>query len=285
MAPFEAQIEEISEMIESINIHVEDGTLSEVQHQIQEQISIHMEMIEDVHVDMAPYLEQIESIQHEMGDLHEHMAEIHVNMEPFQEHMAKIQIEMEPFQEQMEMIHLEIQPFEEEMELLGDRLEKAIDNEVASALRSELGAVTAPGTDFHEAAARITEDANIHIHDDVIRIKASPTDTRDILVDLFSEQRIGTQEAFDRAIDNAVAGLTPMVIAGRLRTQFYSNTNAPASCRGVSFECRESGGSNLAGCAIKFGSRILYWPPVETQTSRKDDSTSFLLAVVSLRVL
>ena len=212
MAPFEAQMEEFEEHMQNITIHIEDGTLSEIGEQIEAQVSIHMEMIEDIQVDMEPFLEQMEVIHIEMEGLHEQMADIHIDMEPFNEHMAKIQIEMEPFHEQMEQFHIHMEPFEEEMELLGDRLENALRNEVAAALRSELGAVTAPGTDFSEAASRIVEDANIHINDDVIRIKAPRSDTRDILIDLFSEERIGTQDVFDQAIENAVAGLTPMVI-------------------------------------------------------------------------
>ena len=98
------------------------------------------------------------------------------------------------------------------MELLGDRLEKAIQGEVVSYLRSELGAVTSPGAPFDEAAARIVDDSHINVHDDTLKIKGDQDEIREILTDLLLPHRIGTQEVFDQAIDNAATGLSPMVI-------------------------------------------------------------------------
>ena len=103
-------------------------------------------------------------------------------------------------------------PSTKEMELLGDRLEHAIQGEVVSYLRSELGAVTSPGAPFDEAAARIVDDSHINVHDDTLKIKGDQDEIREILTDLLLPHRIGTQETFDQAIDNAATGLSPMVI-------------------------------------------------------------------------
>jgi len=212
MAPFHAQMEAMEEQLQNLEIHVEDGTLDEVQRQIHEQIEAHMELFEEIHVDMEPFLEQIEAIHVEMEDLHVEMADIHIDMEPFHEQMEQFHIEMEPFHEKMEQFHREMGPFHEEMELLGDRLEEAITGEVAAYLRDELGAVTSPEADFHDAAARIVDDANINVHDDVVRVDAPRGNTRDILIDLYGPQRIGIQETFDEAVERAVNGLSPLRI-------------------------------------------------------------------------
>jgi hypothetical protein len=148
----------------------------------------------------------------EMEDLHVEMANIHVDMEPFHEQMKQIHIELEPFHEQMEQFHRELEPFHEKMELLGARLEEAIAAEVAAFLRDELGAVTSPEADFHDAAARIVEDASINVDDNVVRVDASRANTRDILTDLYGPQRIGMQEAFDEAVERAVDGLSDLRI-------------------------------------------------------------------------
>jgi beta-lactamase regulating signal transducer with metallopeptidase domain/archaellum component FlaC len=212
MAPFHAQMEAMGEQLQNLEIHIEDGTLQDVQRQIHEQIEVHMELIEDIHVDMEPFLEQIEAIHVEMEDLHVEMANIHVDMEPFHEQMEQFHIDMEPFHEQMEQFHRELEPFHEEMELLGARLEEAIAAEVAAFLRDELGAVTSPEADFHDAAARIVDDASINVRDNVVRVDAPRGNTRDILNDLYGPQRIGMQKAFDEAVERAVDGLSDLRI-------------------------------------------------------------------------
>jgi beta-lactamase regulating signal transducer with metallopeptidase domain len=212
MEPFHAQMEAMEEQLQNLEIHIEDGTLDEVQRQIHEQIEAHMELIEDIHVDMEPFLEQIEAIHVAMEDLHVEMADIHIDLEPFHFQMEQFQIEMEPFHEKMEQFHREMQPFHEEMELLGNRLEKALEDEIAAYLRTELGAVTSPEADFHDAAARIVEDADINVDDGVVRVSASRGNTRDILTDLYGPQRIGLQEAFDEAVERAVDGMSPLRI-------------------------------------------------------------------------
>jgi len=119
---------------------------------------------------------------------------------------------MEPFHEQMGQIHIEMEPFHEEMELLGDRMERALQGEVIAVLQTELGPVIAPGTPLDEAAALIAEDASINIDDDTLKFRASRERTRDVLTDLLSDHRVGTQKNFDEAIDSAVAALSPLVI-------------------------------------------------------------------------
>ncbi len=45
-----------------------------------------------------------------------------------------------------------------------------------------------------------------------MKIKGDQDEIREILTDLLLPHRIGTQEFFDQAIDNAATGLSPMVI-------------------------------------------------------------------------
>jgi beta-lactamase regulating signal transducer with metallopeptidase domain len=212
MEPYHEQMEALEEQLKSIELHIEDGTIEEVERQIHEQMQAHMEGIEKVQIEMEPFLKQMEAIHVEMEDFYEQMAEIQIDMEPFHEQMAKIQIDMEPFEKEMEKIHVEMEPFHKEMELLGKRMEKAIQGEVIAVLQAELGPVLAPGTPLDEAATLITEDANINIDDDTLKFRASKRRTREVLTDLLSDHRVGTQKAFDEAIDNAVAALSPLVI-------------------------------------------------------------------------
>ncbi len=119
---------------------------------------------------------------------------------------------MEPFQKEMERLHEEMEPFHEAMEGLGERIEAAIANDVAAVLRSHLGSVTGPGAPFAEAAARIIDDANIHINDDLLELNASRREVREILTDLFSPLRVGTQDAFDDALESAVDDVSDLEI-------------------------------------------------------------------------
>jgi len=116
------------------------------------------------------------------------------------------------FEKEMERIHIEMEPFHEEMEILGNRMEKALQGEVIAVLQAELGSVIAPGTPLDEAAALIAEDASININDNTLKFRASKRRTREVLTDLLSDHRVGTQKAFDEAIDSAVAALSPLVI-------------------------------------------------------------------------
>ena len=212
MEPYHEQMEALEEQLHSIELHIEDGTFDEVQRQIHAQMEIHTEGLEKIHIEMEPFMEQMEAIHIEMGDLHEQMADIHIEMEPIHAKMEKIHIDLEPFHEQMERFHVEMEPFHEEMELLGERMERAIQGEVIAVLQSELGPVIAPGTPLDEAAALIAEDASINIDDDTLKFRASRGRTRDVLTDLLSDHRVGTQKNFDEAIDSAVAALSPLVI-------------------------------------------------------------------------
>jgi beta-lactamase regulating signal transducer with metallopeptidase domain/archaellum component FlaC len=212
MEPLHDHLAELEDELKDLELHIEDGTLEEVERQIHFQVQAHMEKMEQIQMNMEPFHEQMEKIHQEMEPLYKEMQEIHVDMEPIHAQMEKIHIDMEPFQEQMEKIHEQLEPFHEEMEALHDRLDAAIRDEIEIYLREQLGAVTAPGTDFSEAAAKIAEDSRIHINDDVVEIKARANNSRAILEDLFGPQRVGTKNAFRQAIDDTVAGLSPLRI-------------------------------------------------------------------------
>jgi beta-lactamase regulating signal transducer with metallopeptidase domain/archaellum component FlaC len=212
MEPMLAQIEALEGELGSVRIHVEDGTLAEVQQQIQVQIEAHMAKIEEIHIDMEPLHEQIEAIHEQLAPLHEQIEAIHIDMEPMHEQIEAIHLEMEPIHERIEEMHLEMEPIHEELERLGDRLEDALRGEVATVLREHLGAVTGPNAPFTEAAARILEDADVHVDDGTVRVQASRTEACQILADLLGPLRIGGQSAFDEALEGAATALSPLLI-------------------------------------------------------------------------
>ncbi len=212
MEPMLAQIEALEGELGSVRIHVEDGTLAEVQQQIQEQIEAHMATIEKIHIDMEPIHEQIAAIHEQLEPLHEQMAKIHIDMEPMQQEIERIHSEMEPIHERIEEMHLEMEPIHEELGRLGERLEDALRGEVATVLREHLDAVTGPNAPFTEAAARILEDAEVHVDDGTVEVMASRTEARQILADLLGPLRIGGQSAFDEALEGAATALSPLVL-------------------------------------------------------------------------
>jgi hypothetical protein len=133
-------------------------------------------------------------------------------MEPVHEQLENLHLDMEPIHEQMEAVQKAMEPLHEELEALGDRFERAVGHEIESVLREHLGPVTAPGAPIDEAAARIAADANINVDDDVVRVRASRSEAQQILTDLLSPHRVGTQEAFSTAVTSAADALSPLVI-------------------------------------------------------------------------
>ena len=198
MAPTEAQMEAIERRLEGLELHIDDGTLQEIERQIHEQLEPLQEELERLHESMGPQLEQIEAIHREMEPMHRQLEAVHEQLEPQHQELEKIHATMEPFHEQLESIHREMEPIHEEMERLGQQLEAALGEEVAAVLREHLASVTDPQAPFDEAAARILEDAHIHVNGDVVRVSASPREAREILTDLLGPHRIGSQESLRR---------------------------------------------------------------------------------------
>ena len=212
MEPMHEQIEAMHESFESIQLHIEDGTLEQIQEQIHAQIEAHHADLESIHIDMEPYHAQIEALHEQLEPLHEQIEALHLKALPSHEAMERIHAEMEPYQEEMERLHEKMEPFHAEMEMTGDRIKTAIANDVAAVIRSHMGPVTGPGAPFAEAAARMIDDANIHINDDLLELNASRRETREILTDLFNPLRVGTQDAFDDALKAAVDEVSDLEI-------------------------------------------------------------------------
>jgi beta-lactamase regulating signal transducer with metallopeptidase domain/archaellum component FlaC len=212
MEPVHAQLEALHEVFENMELHVEDGTAEQIREQIHAQMEAHQEQLESVQINMEPFHAQMEALQAQLEPLEQEIEAIHLEAMPQQEMMERIQTEMEPFQEKMGRLQKEMEPFQEEMELIGDRIEAAIANDVAAVLRTHLGPVTSPDATFAEAAARIIDDANIHINDDLLELNASRREVREILSDLFTPSRIGTRDAFDDALEAAVDEVSDLEI-------------------------------------------------------------------------
>ncbi len=212
MEPMHEQLEAMHEAMESTEFHIDDGTLEEIQEQIHAQMEAHHAQLESVHIDMEPIHLQLEELHAQLEPLQLQMEEIHLESIPSHEEMDRIQAEMEPFHREMEELQMEMEPFEEEMERADERIQSALISDVAAVLRQHLGPVTGPDAPFTEAAARIVDDANIHIHNGVLEINASRREAREILTDLFTPVRIGTQDAFDDALSNAVDEVSDLEI-------------------------------------------------------------------------
>jgi chromosome segregation ATPase len=172
----------------------------------------HRTTIEKIHIDMEPIHEQIAAIHEQLEPLHEQIARIHIDMEPMHEEIERLHREMEPIHERIAAMHLEMEPIHEELGRLGVRLNDALLGEVVTVLREHLAAVTGPNAPFTEAAARILEDAEVHVDDGTVRVRASRSETRQILVDLLTPHLIGDQSAFEAAIDDASDTVSPLVI-------------------------------------------------------------------------
>ena len=174
--------------------------------------SLHLEL-ESVHVDLSLYREQLERIHEQLEPLHgriarlteEQTARIHERMERSHELMARQH-------ERMERLQRDLEPLHREMERLGDRLQEALQGDVAAALRSHLGPVTGPDAPFAEAAARLLDDASIRLHGDLLEVDVSRREAREILGDLFSPVQVGTEENFDAALESAVDELSDLEI-------------------------------------------------------------------------
>jgi beta-lactamase regulating signal transducer with metallopeptidase domain len=212
MEPFHEQMEVVHEALEGMTFHIDDGTLKEVQRQIREQMEAHRVELESIHFDLTPYHEQIEALHAQLEPMRDRIAEltaeeharIRDQMEKNEALMAIEREQMEKVHDEMERIHEEIEPLHEEMERMADRIERALVNDVAAVIRSHLGPVTSPEAEFGEAARRLVEEADIHIDDDVLELDVSRREARQILGDLFKALRIGSEEAFDDALDRAV---------------------------------------------------------------------------------
>jgi len=220
MEPIHEQMEAMHEALETMTFHIDDGTLDEITSQIHEQMETHHSNLESIRFDMEPYHAKIAELHAQLEPMHEELARlsreqtelVREQIMESEEMMALEHEQMELMHEKMEEIQREMEPFHEEMERIGVRIENAMVSDVADVLRSHLGAVTTPGAPFTEAAARIIDDANIHLDDDLLELHASRREVREILEDLFGPERIGTEDAFDAAIDLAADHVSDLQI-------------------------------------------------------------------------
>ena len=213
MAPVHEQLEAAQRALESARIHVEDGTFAEIQEQIQTQMEAQMRQLESIHVDMEPYHDQLEALNAQLEPLTRELEAIHLEALPSQKQLEQIQRDMEPFHDDMERLHRQMEPLQEEMERIGARVTSALRTDVEHVLRSGLGAVTGPNAPFGEAADRIVESAGVEIDDGVLDLDVSRREVREILSDLFGPDRIGTEQAFDAALDRTVDDVSTLEIA------------------------------------------------------------------------
>lgn len=212
MAPLEAEMEKIEATLEGLELHIEDGTLEEVERQIDQQVRESLKQIELAHEAMEPHLKQLELVHVEMEEFYKQMETIHQEMEPHHQAMEEMHRELEPLHEEMELIHEQMEPLHQKMEEISGRLENAVADEVAAVLRSKLAPVTGSNAPFWEAAKRIVDGGRIHVQDDTMEVQSPFGDTQEVLQDLFAGQRVGTEEAFNSAVNAAASDLENLQI-------------------------------------------------------------------------
>ncbi len=215
MEPYLEQIEAASRVVESIELDIERGTIKDIHRQIEEQLKSHLANLEQLHVDLEPMHEQLEALHRELEPLHEHLAEVHLEMAPHHEAMARIHERMEPMHEAMESMHAEMEPLHLELEATANRVKKALNAEVEAELRERLGTVVSPGAPWSEAATRIVEEASLHIDDDLVRLNTSRSEVREILTDLMTPHRVGTEDAFAAALDDTAREISRFEVTAR----------------------------------------------------------------------
>jgi hypothetical protein len=105
-----------------------------------------------------------------------------------------------------------MEPIHDEMERLGERLEKAIGDEVAAVLREHLASVTGPQAPLRAVAGQLLDDASINVNGNVVRVSLSEQEAREILYSRLGPHRTGSQEAFDAAVAAAAAAVSHLEI-------------------------------------------------------------------------
>jgi len=206
MEPYNEKLAELDGELNELVLHMEDGTLEEIERQIRDQMAEHMKKFEAVHAEMEPLTRQMEELHQQMEPLHRELERVHLDMEP-------VHREMEKLHEHMDEVRRGMEPLQEELELLGDRFEAAVQVEVAAVLREHLGAVTTFDAPFDEAAARIVGESHLHVIGDVVELDASRREVREILTDLMKSHMTGLEEAFAAAIDDSADALSPLQIS------------------------------------------------------------------------
>jgi hypothetical protein len=124
--------------------------------------------------------------------------------------MEGLHAELEPLQEEIERLHESIEPIREELERTAEEIEAAVAREVEAALRAGMSSVVGTGAPYGEAARRIASDSHIRVHSDLLSVEAPVDETRAILRDLMTPHRIGSEQAFEVALETTVRDLTPL---------------------------------------------------------------------------
>jgi len=220
MAPVQVELEAIAERMREVKLHIEDGTLDEVQAQIHEQLQAVTRDLESIHLDMEPYAKQLQELHKQLEPMHSKIAQltevqaakIREQVERSREITEREREKISRLEAEMERAHRNLEPVHERMERLHDRLEAAVRNDVAVVLRSHLGSVTSPAAPFDEAAARLLDHANTHLGNGLIEVDISRREAQEILTGLLLPVRIGTQEGFDAALETAVNEVCHLVI-------------------------------------------------------------------------
>lgn len=204
MAPYQEQIEEMSRLIDTLELDLERGTVDDIQRQVEAELGPHLATLEQLQLDLKPLHEHLEKLHRELEPLHEHLAEVHEQLAPQHEELERLHERMQPMHEAIQAMHAEMAPLHQELEATARRVERALATDVEAELRERLGAVVVPGAPWSEAAARIVDEGSLHVDDDLVRLHVSRTEVREILTDLMTPHRVGADDAFAAALEDTV---------------------------------------------------------------------------------
>lgn len=168
------------------------------------------ERLQELEVEMESLHVEMEDLHLALEPLHDELADLHVAIEPHREEIERLQADLEPLHEQLERLHEQLEPIEGELHRASERVHRAVEREVETALRETMGPVVDAGAPLDEAAVRVVSESRIQVDDGVLRMQARSGEVRVILDDLLRPHRRGNEDEFDAALAWAVAELSDL---------------------------------------------------------------------------
>jgi beta-lactamase regulating signal transducer with metallopeptidase domain/predicted nucleic acid-binding Zn-ribbon protein len=213
MAAAHEQMQPVYERLTAV--HQEMEPLHERMQAIHQQMAPVFERMAAVHEEMEPLHERMAVVHQQMEPVHQRMGAVHESMEPYHQRMSERHESMEPYFEKMGEIHERMRPLHEEMGRRHLELERELTGLVERMLATELGGVTAAGTDYAPAAAGIVDAVSLRVEDGTLRIRSSDAELRQILDVALGDRITGSEPGYSAAADRFLRTLGDLQIESR----------------------------------------------------------------------
>ncbi len=106
-----------------------------------------------------------------------------------------------------------MRPLHEEMGRRHRELERELTGLVERMLARELAGVTAAGTDYAPAAARVVDAVSLRVDDGVLRVMSSSAEVRAIVSETLAGRVTASEEEFAAAVERFVRALGDLEVA------------------------------------------------------------------------